>query len=207
MSNMKVARVAGLCATVWCCAFAQRPTIPDHIAQNGGRTVSLPVVRDTEPVPVRDLAAADLVLLGKLVPQRAYMNDRQTEIYTEYEVIAQRVIADRLGIMSKSNRPGAPVRILVEMLGGELVVNGTKVVVDDLSRTRWAEGANLLMFLKQTSEAKRFRLYDGSAGLFEVKAPGKIESRLKHEEKDKEVGALTFEQIVEIITAPRSQWR
>lgn len=207
MSNMKVARIAGLCAAVWCCAFTQRPTIPDHVAQNGGRPVSLTVLRDTEPVSLRDLAAADVVVLGKLVPQSAYMNDRQTEIYTEYEVVAQRIIADRLGIMSKSNRPGAPVRLLLELLGGELVVNGTKVVVDDLSRTRWAEGANLLMFLKQTSEANRFRLYGGSAGLFEVKAPGKIESRLKHDEKDKEVGALTFEQIVEIITTPRSQGR
>lgn len=205
MSNMKVARIAGLCAAVWCCGFAQRPTIPDHIAQNGGRPVSLPILRDTQPVSVRDLAAADLVVLGELVPQRAYMNDRQTEIYTEYQVIAQRVIADRLGIMSTSNRPGAPVRLLVELPGGELVVNGTKVVVEDLSRTRWAEGANLLMFLKQTSDANRFRLYGGSAGLFEVQAPGRIESRLKHEEKDKEVGALTFEQIVEIITTPRSQ--
>jgi len=205
MSNMKVARIAGLCATVLCCAFAQRPTIPDQIAQNGGRPVSLPVLRDTEPLSLRDLAAADLVVLGKLVPQRAYMNDRQTEIYTEYEVIAQRVIADRFGITSKSNRPGAPVRLLVELLGGELVVNGTRVVVDDLSRTRWSEGANLLMFLTQTSEATRFRLYGGSAGLFEVKAPGRIESRLKHEEKDKEVGALTFGQIVKIITTTRSQ--
>lgn len=68
MSNMKVARIAGLCAAVWCCAFAQRPTIPDHIAQNGGRPVSLPILRDTQPVSVRDLAAADLVVLGELVP-------------------------------------------------------------------------------------------------------------------------------------------
>jgi len=205
MSCMKVARIAGLCAAVWCCAFAQRPTILDHVAQNGGRPVSLPILRDTEPVSLRDLAAADVVVLGKLVPQRAYMNDRQTEIYTEYEVVAQRVISDRLGILSKSNRPGAPVRIVVELLGGELVVNGTKVVVDDLSRTHWAEGANLLMFLKQTAQANTFQLYAGSAGLFEVKSPGRIESRLKHDEKDKEVGALTFEQIVGIITAPRTQ--
>ena len=205
MSNMKVARIAGLWAAVWCCAFAQHSTIPDHIAQNGGRPVSLPVLRDTEPMSLRDLAAADLVVLGKLVPQRAYMNDRQTEIDTEYEVIAQRVIADRLGIMSRTNRPGAPVRLLVELLGGELVLNGTKVVVDDLSLTRWAEGANLLMFLKRTSEANRFQLYGGSAGLFEVKAPGRIESRLKHDEKDNEVGALTFEQIAQIVTMPRSQ--
>jgi hypothetical protein len=107
--------------------------------------------------------------------------------------------------MARANRPRAPVRLLVELLGGELTLNGTKVVVDDLSRTRWAEGANLLMFLTRTSEADRFQLYGGSAGLFEVKAPGRIESRLKHDEKDKEVGALTFEQIVQIVTATRSQ--
>jgi hypothetical protein len=126
------------------------------------------------------------------------------EIYTEYEVIVQRVIADRLGIMSKSNRSGVAARLLVELLGGELVVNGTRVVLDDLSRTRWSEGASLLMFLKQTSDANRFRLYGGSAGLFEVKTGGRIESRLRHVEKDKEVGALTFEQVVQLI-APRSQ--
>jgi hypothetical protein len=154
---------------------------------------------------LRDLAAADVVVLGKLVPQRAYMNDRQTEIDTEYEVIAQRVIADRLGITSKSNRPGAPVRLLVELLGGALVLNGTNVVVDDLSRTRWAEGATLLMSLKRTSETAKFQLYGGSAGLFEVTAPGRVESRLRHDEKDKEVGALTFEQIVQIVTARRTQ--
>ena len=196
---MKVARIAGLCAALLCCAFAQRPTIPDHVAQNGGRPVSLPVLRDTAPVSLKDLAASDLAVLGKLVPQKAYMNDRQTEIYTEYEVIVQRVISDRLGIMSKSNHPGAP-GLLVELLGGELVVNGTTVVLDDLSRTPWSEGASLLMFLQQTPDGKRFRLYGGSAGLFEVKAGGRIESRLKHEEKDKEVGALTFEQIVRLIT-------
>jgi hypothetical protein len=57
------------------------------------------------------------------------------------------------------------------------------------------------MFLKQTSEANRFRLYGGSAGLFEVKAGGWVESRLKHDEKDKEVGALTLEQVVQLITS------
>ncbi|HXW06535.1 MAG TPA: hypothetical protein VD833_14960 [Vicinamibacterales bacterium] len=204
MSKVKSARFLAICAAILCCGFAQQMTIPDHVAATGGMPVFLPVIRDLAPVPLSDLAAADAIVYGKLVRQRAYMNSRKRDIYTDYEIVAERVIVDRLRVMSSLPQPVGQSRPVVTIYGGEIVVDKTKVVMDDMSLIRRPEHSGpLLMFLRRTSEANRFELYGDVAGLFEVKAVGRIQSLLKHPEKDKEVGDLTLEQLIQLVTEER----
>jgi hypothetical protein len=180
--------------------FAQQDTIPERVAASRGKPVIILLARDLEPVPLADLASgADLIAYGKLVRQRSYLTDAETDVYTDYILKADRVILERGGSSTvKSQRPIPPM--IVTVYGGELVVDGTHVRFEDKSLIKWNEGANLLMFLKRVKgETNRFEPYGGSAGLFQVEAGQRIKSLLHHGESNRELGQATLDDVVQRI--------
>jgi hypothetical protein len=186
-----------LCAVLAARVMGEQMTIPDHVAANRGRPVTLPVIRDIRPLPISTLARADLIVYGKLIHLKSYMNDAKTDIYTDYQIIPDRVLVDRSATGAK--RPGqAPPRI-VTLYGGEITVNGTPVKVVDTSLSRWTEGANLLLFLGRTDDEDRYRLYGDDAGIFEIDSAGNVSSLLKHPEKDKELRGRTAQEVIQAV--------
>lgn len=183
-----------------CEATAQQPTIPEHVAQNHGRPVSIPVVRDLVPIPLDKLADdADLIVVGRLVRAKSYMTSDQTDVYTDYDLHSDRVIVDRGAVIATASTPGRIPPLSVTVFGGELSVNGTPVRVSDTSLKQWREGARLLMFLSKTKEPNRFRLYGGSAGLFEIDSIGRVTSLLNHPYRDNDVRGRTIEQLTQFV--------
>ena len=126
-------------ALLVCAALAGRGTgdqmtIPDHVSANGGRPVTLPLMRDIQPLAISTLSRADLIVYGRLVRLESYMNDAKTHVYTDYRIVPDRLIVDRSGSMGKVKRSGDAPSLIVVMNGGEIIVDGTSVKVDDLSQ-------------------------------------------------------------------------
>ncbi len=104
---------------------------------------------------------------------------------------------DRRG-PSTAKTPGPAPPLIVTIYGGELVVDGTQVNFEDKSLTKWNQDDNLLMFLKRLKgETNKFEPYGGSAGLFHVEKGQRVKSLLSHAEKDKELGQLTLDQVLQ----------
>jgi len=188
-----------VCAALTGRGMGVQMTIPDHVSANGGRPVTLPLMRDIQPLAISTLSRADLIVYGRLVRLESYMNDAKTHVYTDYRIVPDRLIVDRSGSMGKVKRSGDAPSLVVVMNGGEIIVDGTSVKVDDLSQRRWAEDANLLMFLQRAEGENRYRLYGDSAGLFEVSSAGEISSLLKHAEKDKPLRGRTADEVIKAV--------
>ena len=190
--------VLAVACTIPITLFAQQGTIPERVADSQGEPVVILVARDLEPMPLADLArGADLIVYGKLVRQRSYLSEAKTDVYTDYVLKPERLIVDR-GRPSTVKSPGPTPPLIVTVYGGKLVVDGTQVTFEDKSLINWNEDANLLIFLKRLKgETNKFELYGGSAGLFQVEAGQRVKSLLRHGEKDKELGQLTLDQVLE----------
>lgn len=190
--------VVVLAGVVTSAAAAQDSTIPARIAASKGKSVHVPVMRDGAATPLEDLAAAaDLIVVGKLLNPHSYLDARQTDVYTDYELRVEHVIRDRLG-GSQVKRPGPTPPIIVTIYGGDLIVDGTPVHFVDMSLIRWKQDASLLLFLVSHRQGKEngFEVCGGPAGIFEVDG-ARVKSALKHPEKDKEVGALALDEIAQ----------
>jgi hypothetical protein len=121
-------------------------TIPEPVALVGRKSVEINVTQDTEPLPIATLAVeAELVLVGRLDRLWSYRVQDQHDTYTDYQLTPKQVIVDRAGRLTAST-PGTPLKLVVQLRGGELVVDGTPVKVTDSSLINWTQDADLLLF-------------------------------------------------------------
>jgi hypothetical protein len=182
-------------------------TIPERAAHAERRPVEFIFTEDTVPLPIATLAVeADLIVVGRLARRMSYLGDEQTSIYTDYQLTPKQVIVDRAGRLTPST-PGATPQLVVQVMGGELVVDGTPVKVTDSSLINWNEDSDLLLFSGVTADTPpKFDFYAGTAGLFQVE-PGtqRVKSLLNHPERDDDLQGQTLKEIVRRIKAAQKQ--
>jgi len=181
----------------------QSQTIPERVAENPDKPLSIVSTTDLRLIPMSDLAAkADLIVVGRLVKREGYLSADGREVYTDYEVIPRRVIVDRASTAARG-RPGQLSPLTVTVYGGETVVNGVTVTLSDATGPKWAEGADLLMFLlRNTDKPNNFRLFGRSAGAFAVDPAGRLKS-LTHGQKHEEIEGAQLEEVVNRIMATK----
>jgi hypothetical protein len=185
---------------------AQGMTIPERVGRElaaghpAGKPVEFEEMVDTQPLPLAKLAAAELVVVGRLTRLKGYLSDNKSHIYTEYQLTLKQVISDRTARLTPK-APGAIPPLIVTVYGGEMVVDGTPVRVTNSSVGAWDEDADVLAFLaRNENDPAKFRPYGGVAGLFQVDAGTRqVTSRLNHPRKDEDLRGETLDQIVQRI--------
>lgn len=177
--------------------FAQTPTIPQRVAANDGKPVTIHIRKDASAVPVTAMAAhADLVVVGRLTNKKSYLSEDKFHVYTDYQLIPSRIVVARTDTFTRTS-PGSGESITVTVYGGELAVDGVLVTFIDHSRRDWTEGAELLLFLAaDKGKSDRFRVYGGAAGAFEVGVGQRVKSLRNASDKDPETEDLPLEQVL-----------
>jgi hypothetical protein len=124
---------------------AQEATIPDRAAASGGKPVLMVVTRDIQPAAFGELvAAADVIVVGSWVKPRGFLSDDKRDVFTEYQLKLRQVVVDR-GAFASTKAPGPTPPLTIVLYGGELMIGETRVRLNDMSLTRWKDGATLLM--------------------------------------------------------------
>jgi len=178
-------------------------TIPERVALAERKPVEFIETEDTAPLPIATLAVeAELIVVGRLARLGSYLSQDQTYMYTDYQLTPKQVIVDRAGRLTPGT-PGATPQLIVQVLGGELVVDGIPVKVKDSSLINGIEDADLLLFLGTTADnPPKFDLYSGTAGLFQVEpSTQRVKSLLNHPERDDDLQGQTLDQIIQRIQA------
>ena len=185
-------------------AAQQSPTLRDQVRASGGKPLGILVRRDAGAVPLETLAKVDLVARGNLTNPKSYLSQDGHHIYTEYELVPNRVVSDRAGVSTQA-KPGVPPRITVTLYGGELVIDGTNVSVTDGTRDSWSEGADLLLFLtRKSSDGGVYRFEVGAPGIFEV-IGDHVKALRRQRDRDPEIEGVPFERLVQTIVAHANQ--
>jgi hypothetical protein len=99
----------------------QRATIPEMISR-GGATSTSTVPSGLPPSVDELLRITDVVVTGTIGQPRSYLSSDQTEIYTDYDIIAP-VIFFQSQVITRPT-PGPPPGVTVTLRGGTLMVSG-----------------------------------------------------------------------------------
>jgi hypothetical protein len=183
-------------------------SIPERVASSQGKPVRIDVFSDVSPVQIEELAkGADLIIEGKLVRRHSYLSGDEKHIYTDYEVVQATVISQQR-TSDLSPRPTAPPKTgpIVQLYGGELSVGGSDVTVNDNSRERFANGAEMLLFLTPPDpKTGKRRLYRGSAGAFEIRQDGRLKPLNRAAEPDRWLKDANLEAVIRRIRTLQSR--
>jgi hypothetical protein len=133
------------------------------IAKVGHGPVEILTMREILPVSLAALSEkADSVIEGHVVPVKTYLSEDGCYLLTDFAVTIMNSIA---GTNLVSTRPGMP--LVFTQFGGEDVIQGVKVTVQDRDMPLLRAGQRVILFLRQSAETKKYELA-GLGGAFEV---------------------------------------
>jgi hypothetical protein len=179
-------------------------TIPDRVAAGKGAPIHIGHLAEEDPIPLEDLTLkADFVAEAKLIRLKSRLSDDRTTIVTDYQIFPNRVILNRAKVTLAS--PGQQNPLILTLVGGELVLDGTKVTVQDVKRNPWPEDAQMLVFLKKAKRSNQFEPYGENAGLFRILDGDRIEAVLKHRYAGLEMKDVSLENVIGRIHAIASR--
>jgi hypothetical protein len=151
--------IAGLAAT----PAAQTITDRIRVAQQN-TDVSLVMMGSVDESLVLTLAelvkASDLVVDANLVHVRTYVNDRDTDILTDFGIVPNRVLVGSVPVGVST--PGATARLILATYGGEIVRDGVHVRATKHGLRPVTEGVRYLLFLKKWTAPGTYQLYNSA---------------------------------------------
>ncbi len=173
-------------------------TIPETVAANPGKPITLTDVKDVRIMPLSILVRhAELVVVAQLVRPRSYLSSTGADMYTDYDLVLRKVVINR--VATSGPKPGQLPPLTVRLNGGELIVDKTPVRVLDLSREKWTEGSDLLLFLVRSNDKPyNFHVLGEAAGIFEIDTTGRVKS-LRSGEKDQEMEGAALANVLQNI--------
>lgn len=144
-----------------------RLTIPELIARQAPEPLVQFRVRELLPEPLEEIVPkANLVARGKVESSKAYLSDDQRDLYTDWVFTPSRVILKRAGPVSRMPSPGGP--ITVQCWGGQTIIQGVQVRIEDKDFRAFRPGEELLLILKYDSSDGKYRLVSPVSGAFEL---------------------------------------
>jgi hypothetical protein len=103
----------------------------------------------------------------RLAKPRSYLTPDDQQILTDYALADVQVVAGAFPVFS-SPIPSKPTPIVLVVFGGEVMVNGTRVIAENANMAeQLKEGGEYLLFLKKLgTEPGRYRPY--RYGMFRI---------------------------------------
>jgi hypothetical protein len=158
--RMLCAALVGL-ACVPLIAQSERPTLLE-MARQGGGTMQIQACGPT-PSLAEWVKLADLIVEGVVRTRATYLTDAGRNISTDYDVAIHRALFQRE--MLTSSRPGVVMPIIFKSHGGEMIVDGLRLVVDVQSnnvRMTLAEGDHVFLVAMRDREDGKWWIYPSS---------------------------------------------
>ncbi|KAF5407601.1 MAG: hypothetical protein Udaeo2_22980 [Candidatus Udaeobacter sp.] len=108
---------------------------------------------------------ADLIVEGIVRTRASYLTDDGRDIFTDYDLSIRHVLFQRE--MLVSSRPGVAVPVIFKSHGGQVIVDGLRLVVNvqtNHARVTLTEGDHVYLFAARDRDDGKWRVnpYDGS---------------------------------------------
>jgi hypothetical protein len=183
--------VLSLCGSL---SAEQRLTIPELVELHRPEPVHLSRVREVMPPDLDELARrATLVVRGHVQRIRTYLSEDQRTIYTDYQVESVRLISSRSPLLGAD--PGR-MPIVFTVWGGETMVNGVRVVMDDLNMIPLEDGADTIVFLRPRATGDALELVSEIAAIFSVDSNNRIHPHVAGSPTQDDLARLTADEFV-----------
>jgi hypothetical protein len=131
------------------------------------------------------------------------LSDDKQRVYTEYEVVPSQVILER---QPRSSQEPRLLPILVRVWGGEIVLNGVRVVMSNSSMMPLPLNQPLLLFLVFDRSAGQYEIYHQRSWVLTIAANGTLHPLMKHSRAFEDgVLAMSYGRIVEAINASQKR--
>lgn len=193
--------IAGLLGAFPALINAQVPKLAELVEVAGGKPIRLPVLTETSWVSIDELAAtADFVVDARLVRLGSYVSEDGTKVFTDYQIVPNRVVVSRTGDVGTV--PGSHPPLVLTVLGGEVTIEGTLVTMTDAKMTTLRDRGQFLLFAKRAKTGQtRFALSRGSASIFEIVDGEHVEPLLRRQDPNPDVEGIALEKIVARVQA------
>ena len=175
--------------------------IGDRVRTNASEPIVTGVLRDIPFSTIEELTAgAEWTVEARLSGARSHVAAAQYDVQTDYRIFPDRVIKG--SILVKDVRPSLPTHPILTVYGGQITIDGVKVLSIDHNMNDerhegyyLKEGCRYLLFLRRfPGRPDRYQLYNG--GAFEI-TDQTVKPLLKgYAEKFKETVEQPYEQIV-----------
>jgi hypothetical protein len=154
----------------------QMMTIPELIERRRPEPVERYMTAELVSVPFDEvLAEAEVIVEGRVRLIKTYMGEDKCYLYTDFEVVAPLAI---VGSLPRRKTPGPQPPVVVRQLGGTLVIDGVKVIVEDMLFPPFIEEQHVLLLLSRLAGG-RYGIAGGAFGAFVIEADGKVRPVLR----------------------------
>lgn len=168
MWRLRIVSLSVTVSMIFGTAALARQNLRDLARQQAVRNPGVPLEQpappaDYRPKTIEELTReADVVLVGQLVRLKSYLGPSEDRILTDYTVLGAKVLGGRLSRMTQP-APGAIPSLTVTVYGGEATVEGVLVRGTDTNRDPIKDGAQYVVFLKESrsAQAGRYEIYYG----------------------------------------------
>jgi hypothetical protein len=142
-------------------------TIPEIVRRQSASSLLQTRQRELFPQSFEEMVPqSDLVLHGIVAGIKSYLSSDQRDVYTDYAINPLRVIRQRSTAVEQ--RPGQPASVVLKRWGGEITVEGVKVIAEDLDLRQFRLGEQLLLVLVYDNADGKCRLPSPVSGAFLV---------------------------------------
>lgn len=117
------------------------------------------------------MQAGELVVEGIVQPSRSYLSDDGCTVLTDYSLTLTHV---HRGQVPSAKKPGAAESLTVTSIGGEMTIDGVRVMFRSVELPPFTRGQHVLFVLTRASDGS-YRLAKGVYGAFAVEG-----GRVKH---------------------------
>ncbi len=159
--------------------LGQCERIQDRVALSASRGEQRPVeiFRTLELLAIsleETVAAGDLVVEGTVQPIRTYISEDGCRVLTDYAV---HVSQAHHGVLRQPTKPGQAAPLTITTYGGEMTVNGIKVVAQLEQLPPFTPGQHVLLILSRKGDGGRvsYQIAHEIRGAFAVE-----NGRVKH---------------------------
>ena len=144
-----------------------RLTLPEIATRQAPEPFLRSRIRELLPQSLEEMVPkADLIVHGTVELRNTYLSADQRDLYTDYLVTPLRVFAQRTPQVATA--PGAPLPIVLKRWGGQTVLNGVSVTVEDRDLRQFRSGDELVLVLVYDSADGKYQLAGDISGAFSV---------------------------------------
>ena len=145
---------------------------------------------------------SDLIVQGSLKKRLSYLSSDEQEMYTDYEVLPDHVIAERRVLSTSRPEPAMPV--IFRVRGGEMTISGVVVKVYQEEFLPLPVDRPLFLFLKYNERIRKHELLTHLGAAFELDAGKRLKALTKtpHPHPPRHVG-MGVDEVVREIRASR----
>lgn len=157
---------------------AQSLTLPELVRRQAPQPLWQSRIRELFPDALEEmLPKTDLIVQGTVDQFSTHLSTDQTELYTDYVIAPLRIVRRRE--VKSSGGISLPAPIVLTRWGGQMLIDGVSVTVEDANLPAFHVGEQLWLMLVYNRPDGKYQLPGAVSGAFAVEG-GKIRPLVQH---------------------------